>query len=92
MNRRAFLFGTSALVAAAVIPAPVMALVEPHLYGDGIHDDTVALQAFIDREFARVASDGGTVFIPHGTYLISGTMRLGTLTYPPRPPDICRGC
>ncbi|MBE6730749.1 MAG: hypothetical protein E7564_03560 [Ruminococcaceae bacterium] len=38
-----------------------------NLYGDGIHDDTAALQELID-------CSGGDVFIPGGTYLISDTL------------------
>lgn len=36
--------------------------------GDGVHDDTLAIQACID---AVVAAGGGTAFFPRGTYLVS---------------------
>lgn len=36
------------------------------VYADGIHDDTKALQACIDA-----VKDGGTVYFPDGTYLLS---------------------
>lgn len=39
------------------------------VFGDGIHDDTKALQTCIDE-----LKDGGTVFFPDGTYLISGAL------------------
>ena len=39
------------------------------VYGDGIHDDTKALQACIDE-----VRDGGTVYFPDGTYLVSGAL------------------
>ncbi|MBQ5677552.1 MAG: right-handed parallel beta-helix repeat-containing protein [Clostridia bacterium] len=39
------------------------------VFGDGIHDDTKALQACIDE-----LKDGGTVYFPDGTYLISGAL------------------
>lgn len=39
------------------------------VYGDGIHDDTKALQAAIDE-----VKDGGTVYFPDGTYLLSGSL------------------
>jgi hypothetical protein len=41
--------------------------------GDGVTDDTLAIQAAIDDLPAR----GGTVYIPGGTYLISDTINLG---------------
>ncbi len=40
-----------------------------NVYGDGIHDDTKALQACIDE-----LKDGGTVYFPDGTYLISASL------------------
>lgn len=40
-----------------------------NVYADGIHDDTRALQACIDE-----LRDGGTVYFPDGTYLISGAL------------------
>lgn len=39
------------------------------VFGDGIHDDTKALQACIDQ-----LKDGGTVYFPDGTYLISAAL------------------
>lgn len=40
-----------------------------NVYGDGIHDDTKALQACIDE-----VRDGGIVYFPDGTYLLSGAL------------------
>ncbi len=40
-----------------------------NVYADGIHDDTKALQACIDE-----VRDGGTVYFPDGTYLVSGAL------------------
>lgn len=40
-----------------------------NVYGDGIHDDTKALQACIDE-----LKDGGTVYFPDGTYLVSAAL------------------
>ncbi|MBQ3141242.1 MAG: hypothetical protein IJC25_04695 [Clostridia bacterium] len=40
-----------------------------NLYGDGVHDDTVALQTLLDN--------GGTVRVPKGTYLISQSLLIG---------------
>ena len=39
------------------------------VFGDGIHDDTKALQTCIDE-----LKDGGTVYFPDGTYLVSGAL------------------
>ena len=39
------------------------------VYADGIHDDTKALQACIDE-----VKEGGTVYFPDGTYLVSGAL------------------
>ncbi len=39
------------------------------VYADGVHDDTKALQACIDE-----VKDGGTVYFPDGTYLISNAL------------------
>ena len=39
------------------------------VYADGIHDDTKALQACIDK-----LKNGGTVYFPDGTYLISAAL------------------
>ena len=39
------------------------------VYADGVHDDTKALQACLDA-----VRDGGTVYFPDGTYLISGAL------------------
>ena len=39
------------------------------VFGDGIHDDTKALQACSDG-----LKNGGTVYFPDGTYLISGAL------------------
>ncbi|MDY6017997.1 MAG: glycosyl hydrolase family 28-related protein [Oscillospiraceae bacterium] len=40
-----------------------------NIYADGIHDDTKAIQACLDK-----MKDGGTVFFPDGTYLISAAL------------------
>lgn len=39
------------------------------VYADGIHDDTKALQDCIDE-----VKEGGTVYFPDGTYLVSGAL------------------
>lgn len=40
-----------------------------NVYADGIHDDTRALQACLDE-----LKDGGTIYFPDGTYLISASL------------------
>lgn len=40
-----------------------------NVYADGIHDDTKALQECIDK-----VKDGGTVYFPDGTYLVSAAL------------------
>lgn len=42
---------------------------EINVYADGIHDDTEALQACLDK-----MKDGGTIYFPDGTYLISAAL------------------
>lgn len=40
-----------------------------NVFADGIHDDTKALQECIDQ-----VKDGGTIYFPDGTYLVSSTL------------------
>ncbi|MBQ7958019.1 MAG: hypothetical protein IJ279_08275 [Clostridia bacterium] len=47
----------------------VNVMANKNVYADGIHDDTKALQACIDE-----VKDGGTVYFPDGTYLVSGAL------------------
>lgn len=42
--------------------------------GDGITDDTAAIQAAID---AAAAHGGGTVYFPHGVYIVGGALQDG---------------
>jgi hypothetical protein len=60
MNRRQ-LFGTLAALTVTVVP--LVAREKPRLYGDGIHDDTAALQAILDS--------GPGAVLPSGRYLLS---------------------
>lgn len=43
--------------------------------GDGVHDDTAAIQAALNA----VPTTGGIVFIPAGSFLISGTLTIGVI-------------
>ena len=47
----------------------VNVLQNKNVYADGVHDDTKALQSCIDE-----LKDGGTVYFPDGTYLISRSL------------------
>ncbi len=47
----------------------VNVLSNKNVYADGIHDDTKALQDCIDE-----VKDGGTVYFPDGTYLVSAAL------------------
>lgn len=75
--RRRFLFGASALAAVALAPAivrasspmPISVLRPPKLWGDGIHDDTEALQWLADH-----AKPYAAAVPPGGPYLISKTI------------------
>jgi hypothetical protein len=49
--------------------------------GDGVTDDTAAVQAAIDAAYTGVK--GGIVWIPKGTYIISTTLMLGHATGQP---------
>jgi hypothetical protein len=55
MKRRTFLL---TIAAAAVAPALPRADAEPKLYGDGVHDDTEALQALFDAGASGRLVDG----------------------------------
>lgn len=76
MNRRTLLrglFAAPAIVAASsLMPIKVMAALAPlppHLYGDGIHDDTAALQWIIDNH------KGPGLVMPSGRFLISSPVK-----------------
>ncbi|GAB3093684.1 right-handed parallel beta-helix repeat-containing protein [Lysobacter terrae] len=71
--------GTTALPALAAYIAPTRArgaaMLDVRTYGavgDGVHDDTAAVQAAINA----LPVDGGTVFVPAGTYMIDAVKNL----------------
>lgn len=93
VKRRNFLKGSSALVAGAAALAALPALIKiaapqyftyPTLYGDGLHDDTGALQAIynghkvIDARSGQVlqATNKTPVVINGGIYKISDTIHI----------------
>lgn len=88
MNRRGFL---KAILAAAVAPAVVraeslMRVVSPKLaasfilYGDGIHDDTIAINALLAGKLVMTAAgviipqDQRVVRLPAGDYSVSSPL------------------
>ena len=75
MNRRKFFAGLAALVTAP------LALARPHrhrLYGDGVHDDTQAMQALFDGQrvvmpdgWIQQASRGCPIVLGCGSYRLT---------------------
>ena len=51
------------------MPLPVFNVTSFGAYGDGVHNDTNAIQAALD---AANAAGGGTVVMPAGTFLVTG--------------------
>lgn len=71
MNRRQFIknFGLATIVAAAPMPLKALAKaikIEHKLVGDGVTDNTEALQYLLNQ--------GGTVYIPEGTYAFKSVL------------------
>lgn len=84
VSRRSFLRGALTVGALSVLPAiPAFAERIPTLWGDGIHDDTQALQAFLDGKPVRVdgafiaVRSGDGVRLSGGRFLVSDTIFVG---------------
>lgn len=81
MTRKEFLktFGIAVVAVSVAGLSSIEAEAIPTLYGDGVHDDTVAVQALIDGKKVMTV-DGSTfkasskrvVDMPFGTFFISG--------------------
>lgn len=80
LSRRSFLKGTLTLSAVTVLNIPEVAANIPILYGDGVHDDTRALQALFDRKKVIIENDLISAKMPYyltgGTYLISDSIHI----------------
>ena len=82
MNRRGFIGSILALCAApAIVRADsLMRIIPPRaliLWGDGIHDDTLAFQALVQGAVVRMVSGAiiesspGRIVLPKGTFRVS---------------------
>lgn len=83
LSRRSFFGGALALVAVSQLPSAAFASA-PAIYGDGIHDDTVGLQAAFDGKPFRVigkgvyvVNRGGSICLSGGRFKLSDTLFLG---------------
>lgn len=82
LSRRLFLGGALALTGAAIASAAQAAPSVPRLRGDGIHDDTFALQTLFNGQPVIVessevrASRGGRITLNGGRFLVSDTLTL----------------
>lgn len=72
-RRQLFKFGAAAVLSAVVAPA-AFGTSAPVLWGDGIHDDTEALQAAMDGE--DFIADGKRVNVAEGFTVTGGIFRL----------------
>lgn len=85
MNRRHFLKIAFAVGVATALPVALTKALEdslPMVYGDGIHDDTLGIQAALDgRPFLAVEDCvrviAGTVHLTSGAYRVTDTIHLG---------------
>lgn len=86
ISRRSFL-GGALTVAATAVAGPVLGAIAvyPVLYGDGVHDDTVALNAFLNGDPVMIegevvkAGKTGYVNLTGGHFLMSGPLVLSGL-------------
>ena len=77
LSRRCFLRGTIAVAAAVTMPmAAVSEMFRPLLIGDGVHDDTAALQALLDGDPVDILNDGIRLLRSEGLELQGGVYRL----------------
>lgn len=88
MNRRAFFKLTAGAAIASALPLP--GATAPIIYGDGVHDDTEALQALLDGKVVEFADPamadgagwhGAKLRFPEGIFAISDTLRVDVPEY-----------
>lgn len=85
-SRRSFLGGILAVGAASTVvtPAALLARSVPMLWGDGIHDDTAALNALLSGGEFEVSREGlalrkaGMILLQKGNFLVSDTIGIET--------------
>lgn len=81
LSRRSFLRGAMTVAAATIVSVALADAGIPRIVGDGIHDDTLGLQAaldgkpFIADDFVFSSADG--VVIENGHFAISDTLHIG---------------
>jgi hypothetical protein len=67
-----FKFDTTGAPTVEAVPGPTLSVKDFGAKGDGVTNDTVAIQAAIDHVYG---AGGGTVFFPSGTYLVTSVVR-----------------
>lgn len=86
LSRRSFLGGILAVGTAATLvrSAPLLPRALPMLWGDGLHDDTAALNALLSGGEFEVSREGlalrkaGMILLREGNFLVSDTISIGT--------------
>jgi len=77
MDRRKFLKGLLCITAVTILPAPKLHS-HPIFHGDGIHDDTDALQALFNRETVviegKIVKGAERVVLSGGKYRTTKTL------------------
>lgn len=74
LSRRSFLGGVLCVAAVSVVPIVLGGVDLPVLYGDGVHDDTVALRAALNGE--PFIADGHIIKGTQSVALSGGVYRL----------------
>jgi hypothetical protein len=65
-------FDTTGAPTVEAVPGPTLSVKDFGAKGDGVTNDTAAIQAAIDHVYG---AGGGTVFFPSGTYLVTSVVR-----------------